>query len=224
MKITADKKHFIIENQFDKLPSEIIDYIYYFVDNFVPNDKHKKFINNDLLCFINSSKVLKDCFYNVRFLLNNIIIIDNIQKYNYLFITDKNYSTIFEEKEYLKKNIIITCDNIHNYRHILKTILENNIIALCSEIQDYKTILKKKYYLKDYNNMMKKTTLKKLSKLLKEKDNKKIFEMIEHVKLMDYLYIYKHFVMKECLNVCNIIMIDENFELLLITNDMKPYY
>ena len=34
MKITADKKNFIIENQFDKLPSEIIDYIYFFVDNF----------------------------------------------------------------------------------------------------------------------------------------------------------------------------------------------
>ena len=33
--------------------------------------------------------------------------------------------------KYLKKNIIITCDNIHNYKHILKTILENNIIALC---------------------------------------------------------------------------------------------
>ena len=32
MKITADKKHFIIENQFDKLPSEIIDYIYFFVE------------------------------------------------------------------------------------------------------------------------------------------------------------------------------------------------
>ena len=45
MKITADKKNFIIENQFDKLPSEIIDYIYFFVDNFEPNEKHKNFIN-----------------------------------------------------------------------------------------------------------------------------------------------------------------------------------
>ena len=83
------KKYFLIKNQLDKLPSEIINYIYYFVDNFVSNDKHKKNINNYLLCFINSSKVLKDCFYNVRFLLNDIIIIDYIQQYNYLFITDE---------------------------------------------------------------------------------------------------------------------------------------
>ena len=52
---------------------------------------------------INSSKVLKDCFYNVRFLSNKTIIIDNIQKYNYLFVTDENYLTIFEEEEYFKK-------------------------------------------------------------------------------------------------------------------------
>ena len=223
MKITADEKYFILENQFDKLPAEIIDYIYFFVDNFVPNDKHKKFINNDLLCFVNSSKVLKDCFYNVRFLLNDIIIIDYIQQYNYLFITDENYLTIVEKKEYLKNNMIIICDNIHNYRYVLKQILENNIISLCSEIQDYKTILKNNYYLKDYNNIMKKTTLKKLNKLLKDKDNKKIFEMTEHTKLMDYLYIYKHFIMKECLNICNIIIVGENKELLLITNNNGPY-
>jgi hypothetical protein len=53
-----------------------------------------KILNNDLLGFINSSKVLKNCFYNVRFLSNQIIIIDNIQKYNYLFITDENYLRI----------------------------------------------------------------------------------------------------------------------------------
>ena len=86
--------------------------------------------------------------------------------------------------------MIIICDNIHNYRYVLKTILENNIISLCSKIQDYKTILKINYYLKDYNNIMKKTTLKKLNKLLKDKDNKKIFEMIEHNKLINYLYIH----------------------------------
>ena len=116
MKITADKKYFILENQFDKLPSEIIDYIYYFVDNFVPNDKHKKFINNDLLCFINSSKVLKQCFYNVKFLFNDIIIIDSIQKYNYLFMTDENnLLEIFEKKEYIKNNRVLLFDNMHNY-------------------------------------------------------------------------------------------------------------
>jgi hypothetical protein len=80
------------------------------------------------------------------------------------------------------------------------------------------------YYLKDYNNIMKKTTLKKLNKLLKDKDNKKIFEMTEQTKLMDYLYIYKHFIMRECLNICNIIIVGENKELLLITNNNKPYY
>jgi hypothetical protein len=42
MKITTDKKYFIIENQYDKLPPEIIDYIYFFVDNFNPNDKNFK--------------------------------------------------------------------------------------------------------------------------------------------------------------------------------------
>jgi hypothetical protein len=224
MKISADKKYFIFENQFDKIPAVIIDYIYCFVDNYVPNDKHKKFINNDLLCFINSFKVLKDCFYNVRFLLNDIIMIDYIQQYNYLFITDENYLKFFEKKEYLKNNMIIICDNIHNYRYVLNKILENNIISLCSEIQDYKTFLKNKYYLKDYNNIMKKTTLKKLSKLLKDKNNKKIFEMIDYSNLMDYLYKYKHFIMKECLNICNIIIVGENKELSLITNNNKPYY
>ena len=43
--------------------------------------------------------------------------------------------------------MIIICDNIHNYRYVLKQILEKNIISLCSEIQDYKTILKNNYYL-----------------------------------------------------------------------------
>jgi hypothetical protein len=82
--------------------------IYYFVDNFVPNDKHKFFINNDLLCFINSSKVLKECFYNVRFLINDIIIIDNIQKYNYLFMTNEsNLLEIFEKKTFSKKRLYI---------------------------------------------------------------------------------------------------------------------
>ena len=162
MKITADKKYFIFENQFDKLPAEIIDYICFFVDNFVPNDKHKKFINNDLLCFINSSKVLKDYFYNVRFLLNDIIMIDYIQQYNYLFITDENYLKFFEKKEYLKNNMIIIGDNIHNYY----------------------------YYLKNYNDITKKTTVKKLNKSLNDKNNKKIFEMIEHNKLINYLYIH----------------------------------
>ena len=120
--------------------------------------------------------------------------------------------------------MIIICDNIHNYRYVLRKILENNIISLCSEIQDYKTILKNNYYLKDYNNIMKKTTLKKLNKLLKDKDNKKIFEMTEQTKLMDYLYIYKHLIMRECLNICNIIIVGENKELFLITNNNKPYY
>ena len=39
MKVTADRKYFIIENQFDKLLSEIIDYIYYYVKYLFPNDK-----------------------------------------------------------------------------------------------------------------------------------------------------------------------------------------
>jgi hypothetical protein len=225
MKITDDKKYFIFENQFDKIPAVIIDYIYCFVDNFVPNNKHKTFITNDLLCFINSSKVLNKCFNNVRFLLKNIIIIDNIQKYNYLLITNENnLLEIFEKKEYIKNNTVLIFDNIHNYTFFLRDILTRYIISFCNKIQDYSTILQKYYYLKKNDNMMKKTTIKKLNELLKEGQNIAIFQMLNYSKLIDYLCKYKNFVIKECLNKNHIIIINENYELFLITNNNKPYY
>ena len=221
MKITADKKYFILENQFDKLPSSIIDYIYFFV----PNNRHKVFIINDLLCFINSSKVLKKCFYNVRFISHDIIIIDNIQKYNYLFITDNsNLLEIFEKKEYIKNNRVLLFDNIHNYTFFLRDILTRYIIKFCNKIEDYSTILQKYYYFKKNDNMMKKTTIKKLNELLKEGQNIAIFQMLNYSKLIDYLCKYKKLVIKECLNKNHAIIINDNFELLLITNNNKPYY
>ena len=74
MKITSDEKYFIIENQFDKLPAEIIDYIYFFVDNYEPHEEHKNFIKNDLLFFIKVYKFFNRDFHKIRFLSNNTVI------------------------------------------------------------------------------------------------------------------------------------------------------
>ena len=72
--------------------------------------------------------------------------------------------------------------------------------------------------------MMKKTTIKKLNELLKEGQNIAIFQMLNYSKLIDYLCKYKKLVIKECLNKNHAIIINDNFELLLITNNNKPYY
>ena len=223
MKISDDKKYFIIQNQFDKLPSEIIDYIYFFVDNFIPNEKHKNFTKNNLECFVNTFKTLKKNFNSVKFLLDDIIILDN-NKFSYKFFKDENFMKVFEYKKYIKNNTILIFDNIHTFNYIVYEFITQYISSFCNNIQDYTTILKKKYYLKEYNNMMKKTTIKKLSKLLKEGQNRAIFEMLDYSKLLDYLCKYKNFVFKECLNENHFIIINENYELFLITNNNKPYY
>jgi hypothetical protein len=168
MKITANKKYYIIENQFDKLPSEIIDYIYFFVDNFEPNEKHKKFINNDLLFFIKVYKFFNKGFHKIRFLSNNTIILNNRSKCIYQHITDVKQFSIFIEESF-KKNIFLTSHEIENYDTLLKKFFEKNIFSICKTIYDFKTILKKKYYYKNYDEMLKKTSLKTLNKLIKKK-------------------------------------------------------
>ena len=219
MKITADKKNFIIENQFDKLPSEIIDYIYFFVDNFEPNEKHKNFVKNDLLFFIKVYKFFNKGFHKIRFLSNNTIILNNRSKCDFQHIKDVKQFSIFIEESF-KKNIVLTSHEIKNYDALLKFFFEKNIFSICKTIYDFKTVLKKKYYYKNYNEMLKKPSLKKLNKLIKEKNNTKIFEMIEYTKLINYIIHHTNYIKKDFFEVYDCILID-NDEYILFT---KCYY
>ena len=214
MKITADKKHFIIENQFDKLPSEIIDYIYFFVDNFEPNEKHKNFVKNDLLFFIKINRLLNNGL-NIRFLSNNTVILNKRSKCNYHRIKDVKHFSVFIEESF-KNNVILTSHKIKNYDIILKDFLEKNIFSLCKTMQDFKTILKQNYYYKNYKEILTKASLKKLNKLFKEKNNTLIFEMIECYKLKSYLCNCRNFIEKSFLDVYDCILIDDEY--ILFTN------
>ena len=219
MKITADEKYFILENQFDKLPSEIIDYIYFFVDNYEPHEEHKNFIKNDLLFFINANKFFK----KIRFLSNNTIIFNNRTKCIYHRIKDVKHFSVFIEESF-KNNVILTSHKNDNYNNnfniILEDFLKKNIFSFCKTIYDFKTILKKKYYYKNYNEMLKKPSLKKLNKLIKEKNNTLIFEMIECYKLISYLCNHRNFTEKDFFDVYDFFYID-NDEYILFT---KYYY
>lgn len=219
MKITADEKYFIIENQFDKIPAVIIDYIYFFVDNFVPNDKHKKFIKNDLLFLINVYKFFNRVFHKIRFLAKNTVILNNMTKCNYQHIKDEKQFSFFIEESF-KKNMILTSHEIKNYDIILKDFLKKKIFSICKTIYDFKTILKKNYYYKNYNEMLKKPCLKKLNKLIKEKNNTQIFEMLEYSKLMDYIYCNTNFIKKDFFDVYDCFSIGDD-EYILFT---KYYY
>jgi hypothetical protein len=219
MKITADKKYFIIENQFDKLPAEIIDYIYFFVDNYEPHEEHKNFVKNDLLFFIKVNKIFYKGFKKIRFLSNNTIILNKKTKCNYHRIKDVNDFSFFIEESF-KNNVILTNHEINNYDMILKDFFKKNIFSFCNTIYDFKTILKKKYYYKNYNEMLKKPSLKKLNKLIKEKNNVLIFEMIEYYKLKSYLCNHRNFTEKDFFDVYDCFYID-NDEYILFT---KYYY
>jgi hypothetical protein len=216
MKITADKKYFIFESQFDKLPAEIIDYIYIYVDNFVQNEKHKNFVKNDLLFFIKVYKFFNRGFHKIRFLSNNTVILNNRTKCDYQHIKDEKQFTFFIEESF-KKNMILTSYEIKNYDVIFKDFLKKNIFSICKTIYDFKTILKKNYYYKNYNEMLKKPCLKKLNKLIKEKNNTQIFEMLEYSKLMDYIHCNTNFIKKDFFEVFDCITIDTD-EYILFSN------
>ena len=215
MKITVDKKYYIIENQFDKLPSEIIDYIYFFVNNNEPSKEHKNFIKNDLLLFININKKLNKGFKNIRFLLNNTIILNNRTKCDYQRIKDvKDFNNCI--KESFNNNVILTSYEYGFCDVFLIDFLEKNIFSFCKTIKNFETILKQNYYYKDNEEILKKTTLKKLNKLIKEKNNKLIFEMIEFYKLIKYLCNYKTFKEKNFLDVYDCSLICDEY--VLFTN------
>ena len=68
--------------------------------------------------------------------------------------------------------------------------------------------------------MLKKPSLKKLNKLIKEKNNTKIFEMIEYTKLINYIMHHTNYIKKDFFEVYDCILID-NDEYILFT---KCYY
>ena len=65
--------------------------------------------------------------------------------------------------------------------------------------------------------MLKKPCLKKLNKLIKEKNNTQIFEMLEYSKLMDYIHCNTNFIKKDFFEVFDCITIDTD-EYILFSN------
>jgi len=74
------------------------------LDKFEPNEKHKKFIKNDLLFFIKIYKKLNKGFKNIRFLLNNTIIINNRTKCDYQRIKFIKKISLKKLNKLIKKN------------------------------------------------------------------------------------------------------------------------